>query len=296
MNKFYITGIILVILLAIAFPMTTANTIVFDPTPMEINPGQNADIAIKLDSAPSGISGYRFNVAVPNTTVAHITGVTFPGWAALNETKTLPDGNITLTSVDLSEQVQAGASEIVLATIQVQGEVGGSTKIRLFITRMDDDNGATVSPDVGEGEIIVGPVGYMVSTTSSINQNLSQTTVIQHSNSGSSSYGGAGGSSSVAASTSAVQAPAPSITVVPTSSSNNKTATTSLPVSKVQEVPVGRVTQSGSSPDTHAPTVTQTPIKSETILGIPFVWIIVAIVVIIILNLAVALYMRSRQG
>ncbi len=91
--------------------------------------GETASIPIVLDSAAGGISGYQITVSLSNPSVATITAVTFPDWAALKSASALPSGQVVLKSADLSQQVPEGATGVLLATLTVKGTAIGSTGI-----------------------------------------------------------------------------------------------------------------------------------------------------------------------
>ncbi len=91
--------------------------------------GETVSIPIVLDSAAGGISGYRITVSLSNPSVATITAVAFPDWAALKSASALPSGQVVLQSVDLSGQVPVGGTGVLLATLTVKGTATGSTGI-----------------------------------------------------------------------------------------------------------------------------------------------------------------------
>ena len=100
--------------------------------------GGNATVPIVLASAPNGISGYNITVALTDPSVAEITAVAFPDWAAMKSSSAVPSGKVVLQAVDMSIQVPVGATNVTLATLTVKGKAAGSTAI-------------TVTPDPGLG-------------------------------------------------------------------------------------------------------------------------------------------------
>ncbi len=91
--------------------------------------GETVSIPIILDSASGGISGYRITVSLSDQSIATITTVTFPDWAALKSSSALPSGKVILQGVDLSQQVPMGGTGVLLATLTVKGTATGSTGI-----------------------------------------------------------------------------------------------------------------------------------------------------------------------
>ena len=83
--------------------------------------GSSASVNLVYDAAPAGLSGYSCNVNLSDPTVAEITGVSFPAWVTMKENSTFPSGSCYLKAVDLTEQIQDGATSIPLATVTLQG-------------------------------------------------------------------------------------------------------------------------------------------------------------------------------
>ena len=117
--------------------------------------GSSASVNLVFDAAPAGLSGYSCNVNLSDPTVATITGVSFPAWAALKDNTTFPSGSCYLKAADLNEQVQAGATSIPLATLTIRGLKAGSTTVNVTVLRMNDDNDAKLAPTVEAGTFTV---------------------------------------------------------------------------------------------------------------------------------------------
>jgi PKD repeat protein len=121
--------------------------------------GSTAAVNMKLDTASAGLSGYSINVTVDDPSVAMITAVSFPAWAALSDTSILPSSSCQIKAVDLHEQVQSGASDVPLATITLQGLKAGSTPVIITLNKMNDDTDALVQPLITSGTFIVTESG-----------------------------------------------------------------------------------------------------------------------------------------
>lgn len=114
-----------------------------------------ASVNLVYDAAPSGLSGYSININVTDPTVARITGVSFPTWATMKDNTTLPSSSCNLKAADLTEQVQAGATSIPLATLTISGLKAGSTTITATVVRMNDDTDTRLTPTVEAGNFSV---------------------------------------------------------------------------------------------------------------------------------------------
>jgi PKD repeat protein len=117
--------------------------------------GDTDAINMTLDSAPTGLSGYSINVTIDDPSVATISGVSFPEWASLHDTTMLPSSSCRIKATDMNEQVQAGATNINLATVTIQGLKGGSTPVTLTLNKMNDDDDALLSPTIVSGTFTV---------------------------------------------------------------------------------------------------------------------------------------------
>jgi PKD repeat protein len=109
-----------------------------------------------LTSAPGGLAGYDLVVSLSNPSIAEITGVQYPGWAVLNDTTPLPPtDSLRLSGVDLGKSVQAGAVNVLLATITVRADSMGTSAIAISNVNMDADGGSIITPDISSGQVVV---------------------------------------------------------------------------------------------------------------------------------------------
>ena len=121
--------------------------------------GGTATVPIVLDRAPNGISGYNVTVALSDPAVAEITSVTFPDWAGMKSSSTVPAATVALQAVDMSVQVPLGATNVTLATLTVTGKGAGSTAITVRpdpSLGVQDRNGDLYSVTVSPGILTVG--------------------------------------------------------------------------------------------------------------------------------------------
>jgi uncharacterized repeat protein (TIGR01451 family) len=148
-RKFSLVGLSL---LAICLIVSAAAASVVSIENGQVNTiGGTASLNLRLDSAPNGLSGYDINITLSDPTVASVTGVTFPAWATLKDSSSVPASFIHLTAVDLNDLVNGSASNVPLATITFQGLKEGSTPVQITVNAMDDDSGNMVSPSVAPG-------------------------------------------------------------------------------------------------------------------------------------------------
>jgi len=107
------------------------------------------------DNFSEGLAGYNCTVSVKNPQIALISNVNFPSWAILHDNSTVPDSTVFLSAVDVGETVQAGARNVILGSIVVQGISEGTTNLTIIVIQMDADGGGLVAPSVVEASLFV---------------------------------------------------------------------------------------------------------------------------------------------
>jgi hypothetical protein len=119
-------------------------------------PGESTTVRLVLDEAPDGLAGFFVNITVdPN--VARITSVAYPSWAVLKSTNGLYGGNeVELKAIDGKKEIQAGAKNIELATITLQGVNPGSTSLHLHNEVVDSDTKGHIPRVLVDGGLTVG--------------------------------------------------------------------------------------------------------------------------------------------
>jgi len=120
----------------------------------EILLNETESINITLDVAPEGLSGYNITVSFLNP-IEEILDVRFPDWAILHDNSTLPADSLWIKAVDLNENVQSNASNILLASLTVKGNKVGETEIDITVTKMDDDEGYPITPSTVSGKLSI---------------------------------------------------------------------------------------------------------------------------------------------
>jgi PKD repeat protein len=148
---------------AILVVETDSNTLPvlsFMPADATVIDGQTSEIVISVDSLPAGLAGYNLTVDVGDRNVSTIVNITYPEWVSMSENSTLSSGSIYLKALDENETIQAGATDVVLATLTVKGKQLGNTSFTLGINRLDDDNGDEIEAilEIGTLEVTMTPM------------------------------------------------------------------------------------------------------------------------------------------
>lgn len=116
--------------------------------------GATVTFDIVLKSASQGLQQYafKFSVADPSVaTIAEVLGVEIRG-------QFFQLGNVTASSaefraLDLNNDVQPGAENLVLASVTLDVLASGSTAVELVVNAYVDDRGVKVDPDVTNGTL-----------------------------------------------------------------------------------------------------------------------------------------------
>jgi len=121
--------------------------------------GSTTTMDISLDEAPAGLSGYNFTVSVADPAVAGIVGISYPAWAAIHGNSSVPGPQVWIKAIDLNNQVGISTGKVLLCSVILQGKVDGESPISVTVTKMDDDAGNVIVPDIRESTITVGSGG-----------------------------------------------------------------------------------------------------------------------------------------
>ena len=101
------------------------STLSVSPSTASFAAGADQQYDMVVDSFPNGLAGYDLNVTLSNPGIGTITGFSLPSWATLNTTSPVPTTNFEISAVDLNSQVEPGATNVVLFTINVRGAADG---------------------------------------------------------------------------------------------------------------------------------------------------------------------------
>lgn len=155
-KPFLILGI--VVLLAFS-GISAAGAVTLSGDAVKVVSGSTTTMAISLDEAPTGLSGYNLTISVADPAVAGIVGVSYPEWAAIHGNSSVPGPQVWIKAIDLNNQVKISTDEVLLCSVILQGKADGESPISVTVTKMDDDAGNVIVPDIGESTVTVGSGG-----------------------------------------------------------------------------------------------------------------------------------------
>jgi hypothetical protein len=165
-----------------------ASTVSFLPSSVTVHRNTTAEISLMLDEAPAGLSGYDLVIQLSHPKTARIKDVKFPAWASLEDTTQLTAGAVRIKGADLGQQVEAGRTGIVLATLTIEGTTTGTSAILLETVTMQSDGGEEIIPGIVAGQVLVttnastgseGTVAWAESTPTVTGNNSSNLTILQ---------------------------------------------------------------------------------------------------------------------
>ena len=133
----------------------SASTITGSPGSLA-SPGSVGSVQLSLDSVDKGLSGYILSVYPEDPGIVTISGTTFPSWATLSEVSPGSGAAFTIKALDLNESISAGAKDIPLATLNLNGIASGTTRIMVESRQIDDDQGDAIAVQVVPGSVTVG--------------------------------------------------------------------------------------------------------------------------------------------
>ncbi|EMR74685.1 PDK repeat-containing protein [Thermoplasmatales archaeon SCGC AB-540-F20] len=118
--------------------------------------GNTGTTNIILDTIPNGLSGFNISISINNPSVFNIISVTFPSWATIHSNSSLPASYVWLKAADMNKQIEAGATNIVFVTLNLESTQIGEASIDILITKISDDNGYPIEPSIvnGSGNVV----------------------------------------------------------------------------------------------------------------------------------------------
>ena len=108
-------------------------------------------INIMLDSAPAGLSGYNMNVSISDS--AEISGLSLPSWASVWDSSSTPTNEIQISAADINDNILPGATNILLATLEISALEVGSATPNITFSIIDDDVGSPITVTTEESLI-----------------------------------------------------------------------------------------------------------------------------------------------
>ena len=143
----------LILLLTLSLLVTGAlaadtPTITVLPAANTLEVGETTTIAVLLETAPAGLSGFNISVALTNPSVGEIVGVSYPTWAMMPKNGSLPADSVFVQALDLEQLVGVGATNVTLCTLTVRGDAAGTTNLTITPIKVDDDSAGRYAPNV----------------------------------------------------------------------------------------------------------------------------------------------------
>ncbi len=113
-----------------------------------------ATVALTLTGAPDGLAGYSLRLSTDDD-VARIEDASYPDrFGMTTEPEIGPDGQTAeLEAVDLDRSIQPGATDVLLATVNVSGVSPGETRVTVEPIQFDADDGNAFEP-VGQSDTV----------------------------------------------------------------------------------------------------------------------------------------------
>ncbi len=116
----------------------------FAPGSLVVPTNDTTPIDLYLQEAENGLSGYDLDVFWTDSVHGDINAVHFPLWAANKSHTPLPDYIVGIKAVDMSNQVNPGATNVLLATFDLEGNIStfmSTIEFNVSVNELDDDFG-----------------------------------------------------------------------------------------------------------------------------------------------------------
>jgi PKD repeat protein len=116
----------------------------FAPDTLVVPTNDTTPIDLYLQAADNGLSGYNLSVYWGDSAHGNITGVDFPFWATNKSHTPLPDYIVGITAVDMLNQVNPGAMNVLLASFDLEGNIttfNSTIDFNVTVNELDDDLG-----------------------------------------------------------------------------------------------------------------------------------------------------------
>lgn len=121
----------------------------------EIDGGETATVAVTMDSAPKGVSGFLFNVTTADPSVATVHDVTVNSSFATTETERYGPGTVSARATDVTTNVENTTSPVTLLQVELGGNGDGSTTVSIDAEMFNADGGDAINTTVEDGDVTV---------------------------------------------------------------------------------------------------------------------------------------------
>jgi hypothetical protein len=127
--------------------VSSATTTVDDTTTVEI----------VLTDAPDGLSGYYFDLTVDNPEVATVTSASYSEEFGLTTDPAIDtDGQtVTLEAADTDGSISPGATDVTLATVEIESQAAGEVELTVEPQQFDSNNGDRFRPETRAGILTI---------------------------------------------------------------------------------------------------------------------------------------------
>jgi hypothetical protein len=127
-------------------------------TDASLDPGGTASVRVVLASAPEGLAGYELVLSVADGEAATVAGANYTDdFGLTTEPAVSEDGRtVRLEAADVGGNVQAGATDVALATVELRAETAGEARLEVRPVQFDADGGARMNVSVEAGSVVVG--------------------------------------------------------------------------------------------------------------------------------------------
>ncbi|KYH24694.1 hypothetical protein HAPAU_30700 [Halalkalicoccus paucihalophilus] len=132
--------------------------VLVDVESVNVNLDDTARADLTASFLPAGVSGGRITVSISDPAVVSIAGVSFPDELTDTTSSVSEDvSTVTVRFADVGQNLQPGAMNVVLASINLEAESTGTTELTVEVNRLDDDDGDAIDAEARSGTILTGP-------------------------------------------------------------------------------------------------------------------------------------------
>lgn len=126
-------------------------------TDAELSPPGTATVDVVLTSAPNGLAGYNIDLTVADPDVAHIESASYPDRFDLTTDPAIGESGdaVTLEAADMGSTIDAGATDVTLATVEIAGDMPGEAELLVDLRQLDGNDGERLRPAARTGTLTV---------------------------------------------------------------------------------------------------------------------------------------------
>jgi len=130
---------------------------VISATDAELSPSGTATVDVVLETAPNGLAGYNIDLTVDDPDVAHIESASYPDRFDLTTDPAIGDEgrSVTLEAADMGSTIDAGASDVTLATVEIVGDASGEAELTVDPRQVDTNDGDRLQATAPAGVLTV---------------------------------------------------------------------------------------------------------------------------------------------